>query len=80
MLIADFLIVVIAAHIANQPARLTTAQRKLVGGYILPDGRVDPREAPEAADHLRRLGGPDYRVAVRSASVDRGWISLCKDA
>jgi 8-oxo-dGTP pyrophosphatase MutT (NUDIX family) len=50
--------VVLAAHITGRPARLTPTQRALVGGYLLPDGRVDPREAPEAADHLRRLGGP----------------------
>ncbi len=64
--VIDALIIVCAAAVTDQSAHLTTDQRSLVGGYLLPDGRVDPREASEAAAHLARLGGPRLSVTIPS--------------
>jgi len=56
------LLTIIAADVVGQPAQITPVQLGLVGGYLLPCGRLDPREAIEARSHLRRLGGP--RIAL----------------
>ncbi len=60
--VTEALIIILASAVTEQPARLTEAQRRLVGGYLLPNGKVDPREVHEAREHLRRLGGPAINI------------------
>lgn len=56
------LLVLIAAYVVGQPPRLDAEQRDLVGGYLNTAGKVDPRDAELAAQHLYSVGGPRILV------------------